>query len=228
MNISRMMAVAAALILACQTWAQGFFTTEKLNFSRREGKVAFTANIEYPVSGSQLALKGVREWLKDILEVDSVSLDNRKETEKALEASWEEYRQEATNSHRTIKVERMFEDEDIVTFQSEVVDRDSEVWKSDNCASFSKADGHRIQPQEIFNCPESKVKELMWRFRGDLDVDATGPQDLVVGDAGYIDGWIVVIGPARGYTGAAYKIRYQVAEPYLKGRRNGTYYQEGQ
>jgi hypothetical protein len=51
-----------------------------------------------------------------------------------------------------------------------------------------------------------------------------GPDELVVGDAGYIDGWVVVIGPAQGYTGAAYRIRYQVAEPYLQGKRTGGYY----
>ena len=47
--------------------------------------------------------------------------------------------------------------------------------------------------------------------------------DLYVGDMGFIDGWVVVIGPAHNYTGAAYKIRYQEAEPYLKHYAGGYY-----
>ena len=55
----------------------------------------------------------------------------------------------------------------------------------------------------------------MWEWRGDLPVEVASANDLIVGEAGFIDGWIVVIGPARNYTGAPFRIRYQAAEPFL-------------
>ena len=48
----------------------------------------------------------------------------------------------------------------------------------------------------------------------------------MVGEAGFIDGWIVVIGPARNYTGAPFRIRYQAAEPFLWGSKRGGYYHD--
>ena len=80
---------------------------------------------------------------------------------------------------------------------------------SADCATFSKIDGHRLTVKEIFKCGEAQIKQLMWQYRGDLPLmEVSKPEELVVGDAGYIDGWVVVIGPAYHHTGAEYRIRY--------------------
>ena len=39
-----------------------------------------------------------------------------------------------------------------------------------------------------------------------------------------IDGWIIVIGPAHHYTGAAYRIRYEEVEEYIKRGVSGGYH----
>jgi hypothetical protein len=49
-------------------------------------------------------------------------------------------------------------------------------------------------------------------------------KELVVGEAGYIDGWVIVIGPAVNYTGAAYRLRYPEIEQYLRKGHSGGYY----
>ena len=79
---------------------------------------------------------------------------------------------------------------------------------------------------EIFNCSEERIKQLMWEWRGDLPVEVDSANDLIVGEAGFIDGWIIVIGPARNYTGAPFRIRYQAAEPFLWGSKRGGYYHD--
>jgi hypothetical protein len=205
--------------------AADFFTTSGFKFVRHEGELSFSANVDFPVEGKAVAVKSVKAWICEMLEVDAPAHIDEANFEQLLQKSFEGYKQEAERGSRRIDIYRSYEDGQVVTYQAEVTDKDSTTWRSDDCASFSKADGHRIQAKEIFNCSESKVKELMWRFRGDLKMGVSKPKDLIVGNAGYIDGWIVVIGPAEGYTGAAYRIRYQVAEPYLKGKRSGEYYQ---
>ncbi|MBQ5579056.1 MAG: hypothetical protein IIT40_09475, partial [Prevotella sp.] len=123
-----------------------------------------------------------------------------------------------------IEVVRSFEDENCVTFEAKIIDVDSVKWISQDCATFSKRDGHRLQVNEIFNCDEKKIKELMWDYRGELPMEVGSPDELIVGDVGFVDGWIIVIGPAYHYTGAAYRIRYEEVEQYVKLGRSGGYH----
>ena len=199
--------------------AENFFTTTGYSFVRCSGRQSYAVKVDFPVDGEAHALDSVKAWICDILDVD--------EPQELDEANFENvmpFLKEDSGLSRRVEIVRSYEDEEIVTYQSQVVDRDTATWRDEDCASFSKKDGHRLSIREIFKCPERKIKQLMWQFRGDLPVGVSGPDELVVGDAGYIDGWVVVIGPARGYTGAAYRIRYQVAEPYLQGKRTGGYY----
>ena len=47
--------------------------------------------------------------------------------------------------------------------------------------------------------------------------------DLYVGDCGYIDGWVLVVGPAQGTSGAAYRLRYPEIEQWLKKAKRDGY-----
>jgi hypothetical protein len=55
-------------------------------------------------------------------------------------------------------------------------------------------------------------------------MEVASAEELVVGNAGFIDGWIIVIGPAHHYTGAAYRIRYEEVEEYVKRGVSGGYH----
>lgn len=201
------------------------FTTTRL-YKAKEGRYA--AIIEYPVSGSAVAVAGIRRWIDDVLELDDSSLALRDDDANVrLQRSREQYVEACETGKRTVEIVRSYEDEDCVTFESTVTDVDSVTWRTCDCATFSKVDGHRLTVGEIFNCSERQIKILMWQWRDDLQLEVASPDDLVVGHVGFTDGWIVVIGPASHYTGAPFRIRYQAAEPYLKGRRTGGYYANG-
>ena len=204
--------------------AENFFTTTGYSFVRCSGRQSYAVKVDFPVDGEAHALDSVKAWICDILDVDEPQELDEANFENVMRQSYDTFLKEDSGLSRRVEIVRSYEDEEIVTYQSQVVDRDTATWRDEDCASFSKKDGHRLGIKEIFKCPERKIKQLMWQFRGDLPVGVSGPDELVVGDAGYIDGWVVVIGPARGYTGAAYRIRYQVAEPYLQGKRTGGYY----
>ena len=204
--------------------AENFFTTTGYSFVRRSGRQSYAVKVDFPVDGEAHALDSVKAWICDILDVDEPQELDEANFENVMRQSYDTFLKEDSGLSRRVEIVRSYEDEEIVTYQSQVVDRDTATWRDEDCASFSKKDGHRLSIREIFKCPERKIKQLMWQFRGDLPVGVSGSDELVVGDAGYIDGWVVVIGPARGYTGAAYRIRYQVAEPYLQGKRTGGYY----
>ena len=110
-----------------------------------------------------------------------------------------------------------------MTFPQQIIDVDSVKWISQDCATFSKRDGHRLQVNEIFNCDEKKIKELMWDYRGELPMEVGSPDELIVGDVGFVDGWIIVIGPAFHYTGAAYRIRYERPCSYYREFTNDRF-----
>ena len=224
MNFRHILIIAILFLPVPVAVAEDFFGTSGFKFVQRKGEVSYSAEVEFPVSGNAKALQEVKTWICNVLEVDMPSRLEEYTFRETLLKAFDEYKEQVDSGTRRIEIFRSYEDEQVVTFQSLVVDRDSAEWRSEDCASLSKLDGHRIQASEIFKCSEQKIKELMWQFRNGLPVDVSSPKDLVVGDAGFIDGWIVVIGPARGYTGATYRIRYQVAEPYLRGSGRGGYY----
>ena len=204
--------------------ASDFFSTSAFRFVQKRGAVSYSVEVDFPVDGSAPAMMEVRRWICDILDVSAPQRVEEGNFQSLLTASWQNYLDGSTGSSRRIEIVRKYEDEDLVTFEASVVDKDSAVWRSEDCASFSKSDGHRIQPSEIFACGEGQIKQLMWQFRDDIPVGVSSPVSLVVGNAGFVDGWIVVIGPAEGYTGAGYRIRYEVAEPFLRGKKSGGYY----
>lgn len=229
MNKLRITLVWLLTALAAQVFAAGdFFTTTGFSFTRRHGGTSFSARVDFPVSGSSKAVESVKQWMGDVLEVNMPISVSEEGFERALQQSFDSLLVDAPGVSRHVEITRAYEDEEIVTYLSTVVDRDTATWRDEDCASFSKTDGHRITAKEVFKCSERQIKQLMWQYRGDLPVGVASPDELVVGDVGFIDGWVIVIGPARGYTGAAYRIRYQEAEPCLRGNRNEGYYEEGE
>ena len=46
-------------------------------------------------------------------------------------------------------------------------------------------------------------------------MEVSSPDALYVGDVAFIDGWVIVIGPARGTSGAQYRLRYPEIEKWL-------------
>lgn len=206
-------------------WATEFFTTSVFKASQRRGEASFAAEVDFPLTGDAAALRSVRSWLCDQLEVDVPAVMDEASFPGVLKRSGEVFLGEGEGSSRRIEIHRVYEDADVVTFSALVTDKDSATWRSEDYASFSKADGHRIEAGEVFACSEQQIKELMWKWKGTLPTDVGSPDGLVVGNVAYIDGWIVVIGPAEGYTGAAYRIKYEDAVPYLKSKPGGRYYE---
>ncbi len=204
--------------------AADFLGTKDYRLAERKGRQSFQADVEFPTEGSPAAVKSVREWIGEILETEVDAQILASDFQKVLRQSFEAFVQENDVKSRKIEITRGYEDASVVTFVSTVTDKDSTTWRSEDCATFSKKDGHRLQASEIFDCPEETIKTLMWRYRGDLPTGVASASALVVGNVGFIDGWVIVIGPAKGYTGAQYRIRYKDAEPYLRNQSKSGYY----
>lgn len=223
--LGKIVMVLVLMLLSLGMMAQSFFVTQTISYDDKgDRNTSFSAKVEFPVSGSAKALESVREWICDMLETDVPKhLDAGKFRDKLRDCSGA-FLMETEGVARTIVIERSFEDENCVTFEATITDKDSEKWISQDCATFSKRDGHRLQVGEVFSCDEEKVKDLMWAYRGDLPMEVESAEELVVGNVGYIDGWIIVIGPAYHYTGAAYKIRYEEVEEYLNKGISGGYH----
>ena len=117
----------------------------------------------------------------------------------------------------------MYEDPTCVTYEAVTTDRDSVDWSTTSVACFSKRDGHRVGANEIFGCDEAQIKRLMWQYRGNLSMEVAQADDLYVGDCGFIDGWVLVVGPAQGTSGAAYRLRYPEIEQWLKKPQSDGY-----
>lgn len=210
----------------CVLWATEFFATNNVKTSQRSGSSSFVADVEFPVSGDAAAVRNVKGWICDQLDLEAEPepLDEGA-FRGLLRQSCEEFLVSVGGTSRRVEILRCYEDADVVTFSALVTDKDSATWRSEDYASFSKVDGHRIQVSEVFKCSEQQIKQLMWQWRADLPVGVSSADGLVVGDVAFLDGWIVVIGPAEGYTGAAYRIRYQSAEPYLLAKPGGRYFE---
>lgn len=223
--IAKILFLVGFFLFSTGSLAQSFLETKDISCQQKgSGKASYSAKVEYPVNGDKRVLATVREWICDILEVENPQNMNESAFRSLLLDVSGKFLLDVDDMDRRIVIERSFEDENCVTFEASVVDVDSEKWVSQDCATFSKRDGHRIQVDEIFNCDESKIKELMWAYRGELPMEVASAEELVVGNAGFIDGWIIVIGPAHHYTGAAYRIRYEEVEEYIKRGVSGGYH----
>ena len=203
-----------------------FFDTQSFSLKRIHGDCAFTAKVEFPVSGCTAAVDSARHWICDVLGVDVPARFDVTDFGSLLQLSCEQYFSDGNSGSRSVEIYRGYEDEDCVTFESMVKDKDTETWTSADCATFSKKDGHRLSVAEIFKCDEQQIKSLMWRYKGNLQTGVQKPEDLVIGNAGYIDGWVIVIGPADHCLGAEYRLRYPEIEPYLRLGKNGRYYSD--
>ena len=126
-------------------------------------------------------------------------------------------------ARRRVEITWVYEDPTCVTYEAVTTDLDSVAWTTTDIACFSKRDGHRVQPSEIFNCDESQIKRLMWQYRGSLPMEVAKAEELYVGDCGFIDGWVIIVGPARGTSGAAYRLRYPEIERWLVPARGEGY-----
>lgn len=206
------------------TKAESFFSTKEFTCNEKKEDLSFSSTVDFPVSGSVPAMDGVKLWMCDVLEVDAPKRIDESCFDGILRTSCNRYFDNGGRGSRKVEITRCYEDESLVTFESIVEDKDSETWVSCDCATFCKVDGHRLTVNEVFKCDESQIKQLMWQYRGSLPMEVSDAAELVVGNVGYLDGWVVVIGPAYHYTGAEFRIRYEAAQPYLRTGKSGDYY----
>ncbi len=209
------------LMIVMTSVAQDFLTTRTVTYKNKAGKVSYSASVEFPTGGKETVVDNILEWIGVVLDTDG---DFRRDYDRQLRASCDTFFNSGRGGEHTIVVERSYEDERLVTFESMVTDKNGTTWRWADCASFSKRDGHRITMDEIFDCSEEDISRLMWAYRDDLPLDGFGPEDLMPVNAGFIDGWIIVIGPARNYTGAPFRLRYEEIEDFLSPSINGYYH----
>ena len=199
------------------------FTTTK-SFSNKIDRCSIS--VDFPIQGKLNVIRNIKQWICDVLETD---FPNRLETtdfNRIIQKYCDQYQNDFASGFRTVEIFRAYKDKEIVTFQADITDKDSITWITQDCASFSKEDGHKLSIEDIFNCSENKIKSLMWQFRGNLPMEVKDAQELVIGNVGYIDGWVIVIGPAQNHNGAIFKIKYETAEPFLHTTKNGGYYHD--
>ncbi len=212
------MAVILILMTACpdRLGAQNFISTHTSTLKKN----GWSASVEFPIRGDEAVVSNVMQWIANVLDIE---YKRRTGFEAMLQQSYSVFSESGQSFNRSVEVERTYEDEGCVTFEAMVTDTGNEKWRWADCASFSKRDGHRIQLGEIFKCDTSDICRLMWEYSGDLPLDAEGPEDLVPANAGFVDGWVVVIGPAKNYTGAPFRLRYEEILPYLRTSENGYF-----
>lgn len=193
--------------------ATDYFDVVPLSCREGSGSVRYEASVDFPVGGGREVMAAAKEWIGEILEVDGtmaeqdvsgMSADDFGRLLGAVAADFVK----TGDGHREVNITWLYEDPTCVSYEAVVTDRDS-------VATFSKQDGHRVTPEEVFSCDEKQIKRLMWQYRGDLPMEVSSPDALYVGDVAFIDGWVIVIGPARGTSGAEYRLRYPEIEKWL-------------
>lgn len=192
--------------------AADYFDVVPLSCREGSGSVKYEASVDFPVGGGREVMAAAKEWIGEILEVDGtmaeqdvsgMSADDFGRLLGAVAADFVK----TGDGHREVNITWLYE--------AVVTDRDSVAWTASSVATFSKRDGHRVTPEEVFSCDEKQIKRLMWQYRGDLPMEVSSPDALYVGDVAFIDGWVIVIGPARGTSGAEYRLRYPEIEKWL-------------
>lgn len=217
----RLAATALTVASATASMAQGYF--DVMTMECREGSDGreYKAIVDFPVGGDGAVMRATKQWIGDILELDGVEDASADGFRTMLVTAAKTWQDEVQGGNRTVNITWLYEDPSCVTFESVVSDRDSVSWSTSDIATFSKRDGHRVTAQEIFRCDERQIKRLMWQSRGTLPMEVSNADALYVGDVGFIDGWVIVIGPARGTSGAEFRIRYSDAEQWLNEGREG-------
>lgn len=208
--------------------ADDYFDVVPLSCREGSGSVRYEASVDFPVGGGMEVMAAAKEWIGEMLEADAtmaeqdVSGMSADDFGRLLEAVAADY-VKTGDGHREVSITWLYEDPTCVSYEAVVTDRDSVAWTTSSVATFSKRDGHRITPEEVFSCDEKQIKRLMWQYRGDLQMEVSSPDALYVGDVAFIDGWVIVIGPARGTSGAEYRLRYPEIEKWLIPAKDGGY-----
>ena len=208
--------------------AADYFDVVPLSCREGSGSVKYEASVDFPVGGGTEVMAAAKEWIGEMLEADAtmaeqdVSGMSADDFGRLLEAVAADY-VKTGDGHREVNITWLYEDPTCVSYEAVVTDRDSVAWTASSVATFSKRDGHRITPEEVFSCDEKQIKRLMWQYRGDLQMEVSSPGALYVGDVAFIDGWVIVIGPARGTSGAEYRLRYPEIEKWLIPAKDGGY-----
>lgn len=208
--------------------ADDYFDVVPLSCREGSGSVRYEASVDFPVGGGMEVMAAAKEWIGEMLEADAtmaeqdVSGMSADDFGRLLDAVAADY-VKTGDGHREVNITWLYEDPTCVSYEAVVTDRDSVAWTTSSVATFSKRDGHRITPEEVFSCDEKQIKRLMWQYRGGLQMEVSSPDALYVGDVAFIDGWVIVIGPARGTSGAEYRLRYPEIEKWLIPAKDGGY-----
>lgn len=208
--------------------AADYFDVVPLSCREGSGSVKYEASVDFPVGGGMEVMAAAKGWIGEMLEADAtmaeqdVSGMSADDFGRLLDAVAADY-VKTGDGHREVSITWLYEDPTCVSYEAVVTDRDSVAWTTSSVATFSKQDGHRITPEEVFSCDEKQIKRLMWQYRGDLQMEVSSPDALYVGDVAFIDGWVIVIGPARGTSGAEYRLRYPEIEKWLIPAKDGGY-----
>lgn len=212
--------VALWLVAVTAMLGQDFMSTRTVTHKASAGGSSFEASVEFPTEASAPVLKNVRRWITDMLETeDTFKGDIRQQ----LQVSGEAFLAHATKTSRNIMIERDYEDGYCVTFTATIKDKGTETWVTEDCATFSKRDGHRLTLEEIFSCSEEDIQKLVWQYRGSKELDAESPSDIFPMNAGFIDGWVVVTAPAHNSPASAFRLRYEEITSYLNTTTRGYY-----
>lgn len=213
--------MAATAIIPAAVFSQNYFDVMPMTCTEKHGNTVYNAAVDFPVGGSEAVMRSTKAWIGDVLEVDAdmaatATANMDADTfSRLLDSVAKDFAQKNEGARRRVEITWLYEDPTCVTYEAVTTDHDSVDWTTSDIACFSKRDGHRVQAKEIFRCDEKKIKQLMWQYRGDLQMEVAKPEELYVGDCGFIDGWVIVIGPARGTSGAEYRLRYPEVEQWL-------------
>ena len=201
--------------------AEEYFDVVPMTCREAAGGVAYEASVDFPVGGGDSVVKAAKEWIGEMLEVDAsmaeVPVDRMSPDGfgRLLDAVAADYVRTTAAGRREVRITWLYEDPTCVSYEAVVTDRDSVAWTTSDVATFSKRDGHRVTAGEVFACDEAQIKRLMWQYRGDLPMEVAKADEMYVGDVAFVDGWVIVIGPARGTSGAEFRLRYPEVERWL-------------
>lgn len=219
-TLKTMMVTIVLSVTTMAVCAQDFLSTKTVTLKKSSGKASYSASVEFPTDGSPAVLKEIMQWMNIVLETDG---ENRREFQAILQNSCDNFFGYGEDWKRDIVIERDYEDSRIVTFTSQVTDTDDEKWVAEDCATFSKKDGHRVTLDEIFRCGEDDIKYLMWEYRDDLSLDVDESAGLAPINGGFIDGWVLVTSPAHNATSRIFRLRYEEIVSYLRKHDEGYF-----
>ena len=231
-NSFKYLLVSPVFLFSSQAVAEDYFDVVPMVGREASGGVAYKASVDFPVGGDDSVVAAAKNWIGEMLEVDAdmaevpVGHMSPDAFGRLLDAVAADYVKTTVKGRREVRITWLYEDPTCVSYEAVVTDRDSVEWTTADVASFSKKDGHRVTAREVFNCDETQIKRLMWQYRGDLDMEVARPEELYVGNVAFIDGWVIVVGPARGTSGTEYILRYPEIERWLVPARGEGYLAE--